>query len=163
MATPDAGVAVPARTAGLVLGGAGILAAAALLWVLPAQTGAAGWRQLADPAGPGFFPLLATLIVLASSVACLLDGLKSPRSAMAGEPVHWRYAAPVAAALVGAALVMPWVGMLATVGLLVGLLVPAFGERRPLPALLLALLTPLVLYALFERVLKILFPRGWIL
>lgn len=156
-------VVVSPRLANLVLGSIGIALGAIVIAVLPGQTGAADHRGLLDPSGPGLFPLLAACVSIAAGLWSLVNARADhPSEVDAGQALIWRRSLPVAGWLGLILLGIATVGFLSAVGVATAGLAFSFGQRR-LPVLAtLAIGTPLAIYLLFERVLRILFPHGWI-
>jgi hypothetical protein len=79
------------------------------------------------------------------------------------ETLRWRRGGLVAMWLVATGIGLHTIGMLTSLGILTASLVVVFGERRLPWTLGVGAATPVVIYLLFEVVLKILFPRGWLL
>jgi hypothetical protein len=153
--------------AALVLGVVGTVLGTAVLCLLPSQAGLASHAAALDPSGPGFFPLLAGTVTLLAGLGCLVNARSRGEPGQGGaasfETLHWRRGGLVTLWLLAAGMGLHTVGMLTTLGILTSGLAVVFGERR-LPWLLgLGIVTPVAIYLLFEVVLKILFPRGWLL
>jgi hypothetical protein len=154
------------RAASVTLGMLGLLLGSAVLWLLPSQTGAVSRLAALDPAGPGFFPLLAGIVAVLSGLACLAGAARMrvhPAPPEETETLHWHRGGSMALWLLAAGIGLHTVGMLSSLALLTAGLSVAFGERRPLRVAGLGLATALAIYLLFEVLLKILFPRGWLL
>lgn len=73
--------------------------------------------------------------------------------------VVWRGIALIGAVVVYLA-ALPWIGYLVATAILLGGLALLFGNRRPVPIVLMMVLTPLALYLFFERYMVILLPPG---
>ena len=157
---PRAGITITARAAALTTGCAALLLALAVAWILPGQIDADSYAQVADASGPGFFPLLAIGLMFIAGLWCLL-GIASTRRETA-EFVPWQSTLIVVACLAVIIIGLFTVGMLVAVGVMVAGLSMLFGQGRVLPALVLGALTATAIYVIFEKVLKILFPSGWL-
>lgn len=109
--------------------------------------------------GPGLFPTIAAVGMAACGAAILLGARRPARiEPEAREPLRWP-AAALLALVAGFALLLEPLGFhLAAAGatLAAALL---FGAR-PVPAVLLALLLPLALHAVFSEVLRVPLPWG---
>jgi len=113
-----------------------------------------------DRLGPAFFPQLlgATLAVLAGALVVRAVLKRSDPTPLPPARVGLLWA--VVGLLVGYAVVMPYVGFLLATPPLLAAVTVALGLRQPLLVVAPALGITLVLYAVFGRLLGVLFPRG---
>ena len=115
-----------------------------------------GWG--ADGVDPGTFPFITGVIILAGSLTNLVRGLGAIGIAVSGTDLRRIAGLFVPAAVfVGA---IPLAGMyLASGAYIFGVL--ALPKHQSLPrALLIALATPVALYAVFERMFQVSLPHG---
>ena len=161
MNMPERDLVVRPAVANAVLGLLGLGVGGVVLAVLPGQIGAPGIAQAIDPSGPGFFPILASLLSIGAGLWCLLDALR-PDPKGAPERLALRRSAWVMALLAVCGIGLHVAGMLLALGATTAGLAVVFGERRPAVLLALGILTPLGIHLLFERSLKILLPGGWV-
>lgn len=149
------------RTANLITGATGLALGACALAALPWQAGVASIAQATDPAGPGFFPLLAASMALIAGLVMLAQ-YRLARRDQDAEQVRAAAVLPMVLALAAFCAGMYTIGMLSSMGLLVAYTAWRFHEQRPARLLLLGCATPLAIYLLFEAALQILFPAGWV-
>lgn len=151
---------ITSRAASAALGLLGLAVGIFVLWSLPGQIGADGLGQALDAAGPGFFPILAALLAMGAGVWCLAEASLAKGHAD-GEPLALRRSGWVVMVLLLGWAGLHTIGMVMALGCMTAGLAVAFGERRAVPVVVLALLTPLAIHLLFEKTLKILLPAGW--
>ena len=138
---------------GLVLA----LLALGLLWVIPDQIAV---PEDSSGPSPAFLPLLAAQILLGLALCLVLFAFLAPPADEAGEeetgfPFH---ALAVTAVVAGLIALMPAIGFPLSGALALAILAPLFGERRPLAILLLAVVTPMLLYLFFRHGMLVLLP-----
>jgi len=121
------------------------------------------------PVGPGFYPRivlgLTAVLALGLLVADMLARRKPDAAPAAAKPrLNYRLVAISFGVFALYAVALPWLGFRVATFLYVGgtnaLLDPPRGAKGWLRALLLALLTSLVTWLVFERWLSVLLPRG---
>ncbi len=139
-------------TASRVLGGALLLLALLAVW--SAQSLEVAFA--ADPLGPRGFP---------TTVAAIMGGCGALLLPPPGPAFEWpaRRLAPwlLIAAMIGYALALAPLGFLPATALLAGAVALLFGAP-PLPALATGTTTSLLLWALFDRLLDLPLPRGFL-
>lgn len=110
--------------------------------------------------GPGFFPRIIGLALVAFCASCLLEEVKAKGETL---PAHWRTTAVVAALSAAfIALLEPLGGLLAMIAFMAAAL--AFLNRgRPWQNSLLAVVLPVCIYLLFKVWLNAALPRGVLL
>lgn len=119
------------------------------------------------PVGPGFYPrivlALTALLSLGLVVSDLLSRKRSPRE-QPEQKLNYPLVALSFAVFALYAVALPWLGFRIATFLFVGganaLLDPPRGARGWVRPLILALLTSLVTWLVFERWLSVLLPRG---
>lgn len=148
----------------IVLGLLVALLGGAVLWI------AGGWQPMAGMAyGPGFFPGLIGAGLVICGAALVIGGLRARLAGRGGPPLRldawWgrplalARAGAVIAAVIGYLLLAPLLGFLLTLFLVAIGLFAILAVRWWL-ALLLALVTPAVLFYVFGTLLRIPLPRG---
>jgi hypothetical protein len=121
------------------------------------------------PVGPGFYPRIVLALTAALSLGLVVADVlarRKPRPAPAAPGARLNY--PLVAISFGVfavyALALPWLGFRLATFLFVGgtnaLLDPPRGAKGWLRALVLALVTTVVTWLVFERWLSVLLPRG---
>lgn len=130
-----------------------------LSWGLPQ-------RSLPNTPGPSFFPLVVTVLLLALSVALLIQGIAADRdvSAPGGDAAtrlaDRRLTFVLLATIFAYVVLLPVLGfILATIPFFAALTV-LYGERRPILVLISALIMTAILYGVFRHVFGIFLPRG---
>ena len=133
-----------------------------MLAVMPSQGGDAVWAALRDVHSTAFFPSLAALVMVLFGAVLLVRAISDQREGK-GVPVSF----PRSVSVAGATAVMifflvatAFLGMIsASVGaiVLLGLLIDRRHWKIVAAA---AVLMPIGIYVLFERVLRILLPKG---
>ncbi len=121
-------------------------------------------RTLPNTPGPSFLPWILTAALLLLSSLWLIQTLRSQgtEDAPASTPVpggRFRTAGGFLAFL-GYLVALPNLGFLFSTPPLFGLLMWAFGERRPIPLCLFSIAIPLFLYALFKLLFQIPLPAS---
>lgn len=161
------GLVISARASSITLGMFGVVLGLVALWLLPAQTGVTSHRVALSASSAGFFPSLAGLVAVVAGLMCLVGSVwaNSPSVTVRQEfeTIHWRRGSLVVLWLLGGGFGIHMLGMLSSLGILTAGLAVAFGERRPAWIVGLGLTTSLAIYLLFEVLLKILFPSGWLI
>lgn len=112
-----------------------------------------------DPAGPRFFPLLVTSAWLVLSIAYLIEGLRSPRTARATDR-SWFEPVAVSALLVLYALLVVPLGYLIATALLFFAAARVLGSRQLVQDIVVAVVLTVVVYIAFTQFLDISLPGG---
>ncbi|MEV6288699.1 tripartite tricarboxylate transporter TctB family protein [Kribbella sp. NPDC051770] len=112
-----------------------------------------------DPAGPRFFPLLVTSAWLLLSIADLIEGLRSPRTAKSADRSWFEPVAVSALLVLYAFLVVPLGYMLAT-ALLFFAAARVLGSRQLVRDIVVAVVLAVVVYVAFTQFLDISLPEG---
>lgn len=145
---------------------------AGLLSLVPAQVGGAGLNAIANMRSPAFFPLLAGAAMALLSIALILRGaiaeIRAQRRTVATtvDADMWPDMPDlclvflVAALLFASVVSLPRLGYMATVGALMLGIALAFGYRRWWVLIVLCTVTPVVIFVMFDSVLRVLLPRG---
>ncbi len=111
--------------------------------------------------GAGFLPLWSSVIMAVSAVAILVKSWKKPLSGplIANRAILWRTVI-FGLGMVVMAFLMPYLGMVLTLGLFMLFAVPFLGARDPLKIAASVILVPLFVYVLFQLILKVPLPVG---
>ncbi|WP_410791899.1 tripartite tricarboxylate transporter TctB family protein [Kribbella sp. C-35] len=112
-----------------------------------------------DPAGPRFFPLLVTSAWLVLSIAYLIEGLRSPRTARTTDR-SWFEPVTVSALLVLYALLVVPLGYLIATALLFFAAARVLGSRQLVRDIVVAVVLAVVVYIAFTQFLDISLPGG---
>jgi putative tricarboxylic transport membrane protein len=120
------------------------------------------------PVGPGFYPRIVLALTAALSLGLVVADLLARRrpapAAAPGPALNYALVALCFAVFTAYALALPWLGFRAATFLFVAgsnaLLDPPRGAKGWLRAALLALVTTLVTWLVFEHWLSVLLPRG---
>lgn len=157
----------PAREKAADLGVAAVAAFAGVgaIQVMPQEVGGEDLRALADMSSPAFFPALgAVLLTILGALLALRTLLAPPpETTPAGGDIHWPRV------LLLMALVSGYIGLIFIIGMVPASMafIPAaalaYGSRRFIAIGVLALAIPTLVHVLFERILRVLLPEGWLL
>jgi hypothetical protein len=131
------------------------LAAVYLLQSLDIERGFAS-----DRLGPAFFPQLLGAVLAVLAVVLVIRALAGRSDPNPPPPARTGLLWAVVGLLVAYGVVMPHVGFLLATPPLLAAVTVALGLRQPLLVVAPALGITLVLYAVFGRLLGVLFPRG---
>lgn len=146
----------------LGLAGLGVLLSGAIWALVPDQVPGYTLAAYADMNSPAFFPIAAAGLVLLISLAIAARAWLAARRGTE-EPLEALRPArmlPAAGVMLAFVVLMPLLGTVVAMALMVAGLMLAFGARRPALVAITAIVTPLVIVTLFERVMLILFPHG---
>lgn len=137
--------------------GAAIIVTAAL-----AVAGALGFPAAGGAVpGPAMFPIAIAALWAGFGVVLLVSGWR--RVAVATEePPAWRGMAGLFGLTAGYAVLMPWLGFIATSALFLTLAVRFLGYRHWWRAGAVALATSFVVFWLFAGLMKVPLPAGWL-
>lgn len=152
MRRPDADMIV--ALIAVVIGGGTLL-------LVPFQVKGESLGALLEVQSPAFFPILAALIMLLNAVVLLVQVIGRDREAglyvRFDRPLDVLYGIGV---MVGFVAATPWIGMTAASAIAI-LALGLFMEPRRWKAIVLtAVIVPVAIYLLFERLLLILLPEG---
>jgi hypothetical protein len=118
-------------------------------------------RPEGAPSGPGTLPLLLSLALAALALAGLF--LPARDSAAGGdEPVDTRRLLTLGALSVAYLLALPVLGFISATALFVACTLAALGYRKPAQALAAGFVFAFTLYGVFERLMAVTLPKGWI-
>jgi len=109
--------------------------------------------------GPGYAPVLLSLVLLAFGVALAALGRGSARLASLGWP-EWRHAAAILGACAFAALALERLGFRLTVAVMCGFLVGVVERKGLVVTLLFMAAFALGTFLLFDTLLRVPLPRG---
>lgn len=139
---------------------AGFLAGVLLLAGAYAYVAFAGldWLSSAGRLGPGFFPRLIGVALVAFAAGSLLVELR--HGAREAAAAHWRAAAALAGATALFVAGLSVLGGLGAMLLFMAVALAAFNRGRWLQNVLLAVLLPAAIYLLFRVWLNAAWPRG---
>ncbi|MGW7685392.1 tripartite tricarboxylate transporter TctB family protein [Kribbella sp. NPDC054772] len=112
-----------------------------------------------DPAGPRFFPLLVTVAWLVLSIAYLIEGLRSPRTARTSDR-SWFEPVAVSALLVLYALLVVPLGYVVSTALLFFAAARVLGSRQLVRDIVVAVVLAVAVYVAFTQFLDISLPGG---
>lgn len=146
----------------LGVAGLGVLLSGAIWVLVPDQVPGYTQAAYADMNSPAFFPIVAAGLVFLVSLAIAARAWLAARRGPEEPPEALRPARmlPAAGVMVAFVVLMPLLGTVVAMALMVAGLMLAFGGRRPVLVAITAIVTPLVIVTLFERVMLILFPHG---
>jgi len=153
------------RAGDLAVAGIAAVAGIGAIQVMPQQVGGEDLRALGDMSSPAFFPALGALLLTVLGALLALRTLLAPppEASAATHAIHWRRV------LLLMALVSGYVGLIFAIGMVPAsmLFIPAaalaYGSRRFVAIGVLALAIPALVHVLFERILRVLLPEGWLL
>lgn len=136
----------------------GVAVGSATLALVPRQIQGASLADGADMRSPAFFPVLAAGVVILASV---VDAVRVVTGA-AGEREPWSWHRPLVltVAFLVFLLLVPALGTMTAAFLLMLAISLVFGHPRIGWSLTVALVTTVLIYLLFERLLLVLFPHG---
>lgn len=118
-------------------------------------------RPEGAPSGPGTCPLLLSLALAALAVAGLVLSARAPESAGA-EPVDAHRLLTLGALSAVYLLALPALGFISATALFVAAALAALGYRKPAQALAAGFVFAFTLYGVFERLMAVTLPKGWI-
>ncbi|GAA0585558.1 tripartite tricarboxylate transporter TctB family protein [Kribbella sandramycini] len=113
-----------------------------------------------DPAGPRFFPLLVTTAWLIFSIAYLVEGLRSPKTAKPVGDRSWFEPVAISGLLVLYALLVVPLGYMLATALLFFAAARVLGSRQLARDIVTSLVLAIVVYVAFTRFLDISLPKG---
>ena len=134
---------------------------AAIFFTLPHDIPGTTLATFTDMESAAFFPMLAATVIGVSALLLALGSLKE-RSIQTEELVDVLGKRP-ALLVVGFSLFIPlihWLGMITASMIMIAFLPLVFGYQNYRWIMPLAVLLPIAVYLLFEKVLKVLFPHG---
>lgn len=140
-----------------------MLLAGAIWLLVPDQVPGYTLAAYSDMTSPAFFPISVAALLLLISLVIAVRALLSMRRGGEEEPLESVQTGRVvcaAAVMVAFVVLMPLIGTVVAMAMLVAGLMLAFGARRPRVLMITAILTPIVIVSVFERLLLILFPHG---
>jgi len=118
-------------------------------------------RPEGAPSGPNTFPRVLSLALAALALAGLF--LPARDSAAGGdEPVDTRRLLTLGALSVAYLLALPVLGFISATALFVACTLAALGYRKPAQALAAGFVLAFALYGVFERLMAVTLPKGWI-
>ncbi|AKJ64913.1 tripartite tricarboxylate transporter TctB family protein [Kiritimatiella glycovorans] len=113
--------------------------------------------------GPGSFPLFLGVLLAALALGGLIGTLRNPPESGAAEEAGDGRRLPLLGGLTALYLVlMPWLGFISSTALLFAAALRVLGYRNPVRALAAGFIAAFVLYAVFERLMNVALPEGWI-
>ncbi|MFK7965467.1 MAG: tripartite tricarboxylate transporter TctB family protein [Burkholderiaceae bacterium] len=151
-------VSISAGTASLLAFVLGVAIGGGALIVLPSQTGAGSYASALSASGPGFFPLIASVLTIFAGLACLVTSVQP--SEKPAQLLPLRSMLLVGLCLTAMGVGLTFIGLLPALALMAVGLAFVFGEKKAWRALLLGPATAFFIFLVFELGLKILFPRG---
>ena len=137
-----------------VAGGCLAMFALFVLW----QSRALPLGSLANP-GPAYMPMVLATLLLIGGLAMAALGGHTPRLSTLGFG-EWRHAVAIFAACAFAALALERLGYRLTIALVLLFLLGVVERKRPVIALVFAVIFAAGTYFLFDTVLRVILPRG---
>ena len=125
-----------------------------VLW----QSRALPLGTLANP-GPAYMPVALAALLLVGALAIAVLGGDTPRLASVGFG-EWRHAVAIFVACAFAALALERLGYRLTIALALLFLLAVVERKRPLIAVVFAVIFATGTYFLFDTVLRVILPRG---
>lgn len=138
-----------------------LLICAAVFLTLPHDVPGTSITTFTDMESAAFFPMLAASVIGSSAMLLVLSSFMR-RSKQLEEQIDLMGKRP-ALLVVGFSLFIPlihWLGMVIASTIMIALLPMVFRYQNYRLVIPLAMLLPIAVYLLFERVLKVLFPHG---
>lgn len=118
-------------------------------------------QQEGAPSGPGTCPILLSLALAALALAGLFLCGRTP-GADGGESVDARRLLTLGALSAVYLLALPALGFISSTALFVAVTLAALGYRKPAEALAAGFAFAFALYGVFERLMAVTLPKGWI-
>jgi putative tricarboxylic transport membrane protein len=144
-----------------LIGLACVSVGAAALALVPSQVPGETLAAVGEPTSPAFFPILAAGVLALLGIALAAQAFMSdPQASAEGERILTADYLAMSAALALYVMLIPVIGMYLSSALMIVGLSLLFRYRRLSLVLASALLTPALVWLLFEKGLIILFPRG---
>jgi putative tricarboxylic transport membrane protein len=116
------------------------------------------------PTGPGSFPLLLSLALAGLALAGLLFACRaySPAQASASEPVDAPRLLVLGGLTAGYLLALPLFGFISATALFCAFVLAFLGYRHPVRVLAIGFVFAFALYGVFELLMNVTLPKGWI-
>lgn len=149
----------------LIVGLVAALAGTGILAIVPVQIPGESWQSISNVQSPAFFPILNALFLTGCGIALIVSALRAPDGLSGGDRqdagiLHPMTLGGAVALLIIYLAMISYVGMVVSSGIAIAAMSLLLGYRNKPVIAASAVVFPVVIYLLFEKLLKILLPHG---
>jgi len=152
------------RTSNLIVGIVAALVGISVLLLVPFQIPGESWGSITDVQSPAFFPILNAVFLMACGLAQIITSRQPPISAGGADGVEMtsypNKLVVIVALLMIYLFLIQHIGMVVSSGVAIAAMSVLLGYRNKVVIAISSIIFPIVIFVLFEKILKILLPHG---